>query len=89
MRQVQRWLPVALFLLAAGARAETIREVEFRGLHLLAEETVRYYLGLVDGQELDERRSTAASRSSGGATSSTTSRSSGSPPTEASSWWSP
>ncbi|MBP7587351.1 MAG: outer membrane protein assembly factor BamA [Thermoanaerobaculia bacterium] len=54
MRQVQRWLPVALFLLAAGARAETIRGVEFRGLHLLAEETVRYYLGLVDGQELDE-----------------------------------
>ena len=54
MRQVQRWLPVALFLLAAGARAETIRGVEFRGLRLLAEETVRYYLGLVDGQELDE-----------------------------------
>jgi len=54
MRHVQRWLPVALLLLAAGARAETISGVEFRGLHLLAEETVRYYLGLVDGQELDE-----------------------------------
>ena len=54
MRQVQRWLPVALFLLAAGARAETVSGVEFRGLRLLAEETVRYYLGLVDGQELDE-----------------------------------
>lgn len=55
MRQVHRWLPVALFLLvAAGARAETLRGVEFRGLHLLAEETLRYYLGLVDGQELDE-----------------------------------
>ncbi|MEO7794605.1 MAG: outer membrane protein assembly factor BamA [Thermoanaerobaculia bacterium] len=54
MRHVQRWLPVALFLLAAGARAETVSGVEFRGLHLLAEETVRYYLGLVDGQEFDE-----------------------------------
>lgn len=54
MRQVQRWLLVAIFLLAADARAETISGVEFRGLHLLAEETVRYYLGLVDGQELDE-----------------------------------
>ncbi len=54
MRHVQRWLLVAIFLLAAGARAETIREVEFRGLHLLAEETVKYYLGLTDGQELDE-----------------------------------
>ena len=42
------------FCSPAGARAETIRGVEFRGLHLLAEETVRFYLGLVDGQELDE-----------------------------------
>ena len=72
MRQVQRWLPVALFLLAAGARAETIRGVEFRGLHLLAEETVRYYLGLVDGQELDEAALNPASRISGGAISSMT-----------------
>ena len=56
MRHVQRWLPVALFLLAAGVRAETVQGVEFRGLHLLAEETVRYYLGLVDGQELIERK---------------------------------
>ena len=54
MRHVQRWLPVALFLLAAGARAETVTGVEFRGLRLLAEETVRYYLGLVDGKDLDE-----------------------------------
>ncbi len=54
MRQVQRWLPVVLLLFASGARAETVRGVEFRGLHLLAEETVRYYLGLVDGKELDE-----------------------------------
>jgi outer membrane protein insertion porin family len=54
MRHVQRWLPVALFLLAAGARGETLAGVEFRGLRLLAEETVRYYLGLVDGKDLDE-----------------------------------
>jgi len=54
MRHVQRWLPVVLLLLSSSARAETVRGVEFRGLRLLAEETMRYYLGLVDGKELDE-----------------------------------
>lgn len=39
---------------ASGARAETVRAVEFRGLHLLAEETLRFYLGLEEGRELDE-----------------------------------
>ncbi len=54
MRHVQRWLPVALLLLSASARGETLRGVEFRGLRLVAEETMRYYLGLEDGKELDE-----------------------------------
>jgi outer membrane protein insertion porin family len=54
MRQVQRWLPVVLLLLSARAGAETVRAVEFRGLHLLAEETMSYYLGLAEGSELDE-----------------------------------
>ncbi|MEO8277556.1 MAG: outer membrane protein assembly factor BamA [Thermoanaerobaculia bacterium] len=54
MRQVQRWLPVVLLLLASSARAETLQGVEFHGLRLLAEETMRFYLGLTDGKELDE-----------------------------------
>ncbi|MGE0641037.1 MAG: outer membrane protein assembly factor BamA [Thermoanaerobaculia bacterium] len=54
MRQFGRWLPVVLLLLAPAARAETIREVEFRGLQLLSEETLRFYLGIEPGKELDE-----------------------------------
>ncbi|MBP1644029.1 MAG: outer membrane protein assembly complex, YaeT protein, partial [Acidobacteria bacterium] len=38
---------------AAPARAETVRAFEFRGLHQVAEETLRFYLGLEEGQELD------------------------------------
>jgi outer membrane protein insertion porin family len=38
---------------AAPARAETVRALELRGLHQLAEETLRFYLGLEEGQELD------------------------------------
>lgn len=53
MRLLKGWLALAV-LLATGARAETIRAVEFQGLKLLPAETLRYYLGLEEGQELDE-----------------------------------
>jgi outer membrane protein insertion porin family len=50
---------VLILVLAALAapplRAETVRAIEFHGLHILAEDTVRYYLGLEEGQELDEK----------------------------------
>lgn len=54
MTRFGRWLPALLLLLAGPAGAETIREVEFRGLHLLSEETLRFYLGIEPGTELDE-----------------------------------
>jgi outer membrane protein insertion porin family len=41
-------------LVARGATAqETLREIEFRGLHGLAEETLRFYLGVEVGSRLD------------------------------------
>ncbi len=43
-----------LALCAAGARAEVVRAIEFRGLQTLAEETLRFYLGLEEGRPLDE-----------------------------------
>jgi outer membrane protein insertion porin family len=55
MRPAQVLLLIVLGMAAAsGARAQTVRAVEFRGLHLLAEETLRFYLGLEEGRELDE-----------------------------------
>ncbi len=53
------WLRTALLasvlaLCAAGARAEVVRAIEFRGLQSLAEETLRFYLGLEEGRPLDE-----------------------------------
>jgi outer membrane protein insertion porin family len=44
----------AATLLADAADAVTIRAVEFQGLKLLTEDTLRYYLGVEPGQELDE-----------------------------------
>ena len=55
--RLQRFLVLTLLATAgatAAAQAETIRGVEFRGLRLVAEETMRFYLGIEDGQELDE-----------------------------------
>lgn len=57
MTQVRNWLLLALAGLVAtpaSLAAETIRAVEVRGLAQLSEETVRYYLGLEVGRELDE-----------------------------------
>lgn len=53
-----RPLKILLFTLIAAfapavAAAETVRAVEFRGLVGLAEETLRFYLGLEEGRELD------------------------------------
>jgi len=45
---------LAAWLSASAATAEVVREIEFRGLQSLAEETVRFYLGLEEGKELDE-----------------------------------
>ncbi len=54
MRPVQTLLLTLLLAAAPAAlRAETIRAVEFRGLTTLAEETMRFYLGLEVGSELD------------------------------------
>ena len=47
-------LAVALALWASGARAQVVRAIEFRGLQTLAEETLRFYLGLEEGRPLDE-----------------------------------
>ena len=47
-------LASVLALCAAGARAEVVRAIEFRGLQSLAEETLRFYLGLEVGAALDE-----------------------------------
>lgn len=47
-------LILALSLLPAVASAETIRALEFRGLRAVAEETLRFYLGLEEGREFDE-----------------------------------
>lgn len=60
MTQVRRLLLVVLAALAASAAApvpafsESIRAIELRGLKLLSEETLRYYLGIEVGTELDE-----------------------------------
>jgi len=43
-----------LALVPVAAGAEVIRAIEFRGLQSLPEETLRFYLGLEEGQELDE-----------------------------------
>ncbi len=48
------FLTLALTLFPALASAETIRAIEFRGLRSVAEETLRFYLGLEEGRELDE-----------------------------------
>jgi outer membrane protein insertion porin family len=45
------WL--AALAIPETAAAETIRAIEFRGLVSLAEETMRFYLGLEEGAELD------------------------------------
>lgn len=42
------------WLSAGAASAEVVRQIEFHGLQALAEETVRFYLGLEEGKELDE-----------------------------------
>ena len=53
--RLPKLLVLTLFVAVVPAvRAETVRAVEFRGLHQLAEETMRFYLGLEDGRELDE-----------------------------------
>ncbi len=44
----------ALWLSASALAAEVVREIEIRGLRSLAEDTVRFYLGLEEGRELDE-----------------------------------
>ena len=54
-----RPLKILIFVLLAAlapavAAAETVRVVEFRGLVGLAEETLRFYLGIEEGRELDE-----------------------------------
>ena len=48
-------LTAVLSALPAAAGAEIVRAIEFRGLQALAEETVRFYLGLEEGAELDEQ----------------------------------
>ncbi len=53
MRLLKVWLALAA-LAASSARAETIRAIEFQGLKLLPAETLSYYLGIAEGQELDE-----------------------------------
>src|SRR6187200_1670988 len=45
---------IAMAIGAVPAAAVTIRAVEFKGLKLLTEDTLRYYLGVEPGQELDE-----------------------------------
>ncbi len=52
-------LCLALWSPAAALSAEVVREIEFRGLQGLAEETLRFYLGLEVGKELDEAQLTA------------------------------
>jgi outer membrane protein insertion porin family len=56
MRIRKFWAVVAIVCLApAGLAAqEIVREVEFRGLRGLSEETLRFYLGLEVGAALDE-----------------------------------
>jgi len=46
----------ALFLLATAARAQVVRAIEFRGLKTVAEETLRFYLGLEEGRPFDEAK---------------------------------
>ena len=43
-----------LAVAASAAHAVTVQALEFKGLHMVAEETLRFYLGLEAGQELDE-----------------------------------
>lgn len=55
-RRKARWVvKAAMVMLWAGvaAGAEEIRVLEFRGLQALSEETLRFYLGLEVGKELD------------------------------------
>ena len=56
MRIRKIWAVVAvLFLAPAGLAAqEIVREIEIRGLRALADETLRFYLGLEQGVALDE-----------------------------------
>lgn len=51
-------LCLALWSPAAALSAEVVRDIEFRGLQGLAEETLRFYLGLEVGKELDEAQLT-------------------------------
>ncbi|MBZ0089396.1 MAG: outer membrane protein assembly factor BamA, partial [Thermoanaerobaculia bacterium] len=55
------WLRAAVLaavfsLLATVARAQVVRAIEFRGLKTVAEETLRFYLGLEEGRPLDEAK---------------------------------